>query len=184
MPLQGPGEHAKPLSVLGGEFLLAENTAGLWIADLKAIRCQSMLKTLQEAYDNRTCAKRPLLIPKTVLVGERIAQYELNLCDWPRLGFDVDQIGPQQLLVRSVPALLGSEIKNLEPLIIALLDAAEVDDLLHSIVHYSVMEVAFSTEDALQMIKNAPWEQYGKLYRQISMETLREILYRDRELHE
>lgn len=181
IPSQGPGEHARPLSVLKGEFLLAENPEGLWIADIKAIRCQAMLKALQDAYDNHTCVTRPLLIPKTVLVGERIAQYELNLCDWTRLGFALDQIGPEQLLVRSVPALLGSEIKNLEQLIIVLLDATEVNDLLKKIANHAVNDVSFSTEDALRMLKNAPWEQYGKLYRQISVETLREILYRDRE---
>ena len=176
---RGPLEHAKPLSVLGGEFLLAENPEGLWIADIKAIRCQSTLKALQIAYDNHTISRRPLLMPQTVSVGKQIEQYELNLCDWPRLGFELDQVGPEQLLVRSVPALLGASIQHLQKLMIALLEATDVNQLLDSISQYAIMDAHFSTEDASKMLQNAPWEQYSKLYRQISMDTLREILYRE-----
>jgi len=172
-------DQAKPLSIFGGEFLLAENTEGLWIADIKAIRRQSALKTLQVGYDNHAIMMRPLLMPKTISIGAQMAEYELKLCDWKRLGFELDQVGPHQLLIRAVPELLGAHLEQLETFIVSLLEASSSDQLLGIIADQVAVNAQFSTEDALHLLKTLAWEEYSTLYKQISMSALRAFLYRE-----
>ncbi len=176
-----PFEAIKPLSVLGGEFLLAENSQGLWIADLKAMYRQSLITSLAAAYDSHTVGMRTLLIPKTIFVGKQMSQYEAEVCDWKRLGFSVDQLGPEELLVRAVPELLGAELDNLENLITSLLSAATVDQCLESIVNHGVLNTHFSTIHAVELLKKLPYKEkaYRTCYKQISMNTLRTILYKE-----
>jgi DNA mismatch repair protein MutL len=179
-----PFEQVKPLCVLEGEFLLAENSEGLWIADLKAMHRQSIMKILQRSYDTQTVGMRPLLMPKTVAIGKYMIQYEAKLCDWTRLGFAFDQVGPEQLLVRSVPEFLGAQIENLEILIISLLGATDLDCCLEIMVKHAVFSVHFSTIDAVELLKKLPYKEkeYRTCYKQISMNTLRTLLYKEKAL--
>lgn len=175
----------KPLSLLGGEFLLAENKeGGLWIADIKAIRYQWTLKTLQEAYRNQTLFKKPLIIPKIISIGKEIASASFMEHDWASLGFEFDEIGPEELSLRAVPELLSLKIENLGELVIALLNIKvfDVNLYLEKIAHYASIDSDFSTMDALELLKELnvsnSSEQYKTLHKQISIETLRGILYK------
>lgn len=170
----------KPLSILGGEFLLAEHSNGLWIADIKAIRYQSTLQLLQDAYQDQTLSnsKRSLLMPKTVDLGEAITERAMHVCAWDRLGFEWNQIGPGQLLVRAVPAVLNAKMENIEALMMALCTAMDDDNRLEKMAHYVAEDKDFSTADALNLLNQISGEQYSKLYKQISIDVLRDIVYR------
>lgn len=176
----GFGEEVKALSILGGELLLAENAeGGLWIADIKRVRYQSTLKALQTAYDNHTLLKRPLLIPKMLALGAaQISQATLKSDEWARVGFEMDQVGPEELWVRAVPHLLSAKVDNLEILILALFSVSDAQARLEKIAHYVSVDSDFSTIDALALLKQVSFEEYHTLYKQISVDTLREILYR------
>src|SRR5438045_7440694 len=105
---------------------------------------QFILNALQSAYDTQTLGMRPLLMPKTISIGKHIMQYEAKLCDWARLGFGLDQVGPEQVLVRSMPELLGAQFENLEALIIALLGATDLDQCLEIMVNHALCSAHFS----------------------------------------
>jgi DNA mismatch repair protein MutL len=100
-----PLGHA--LAQLHGVYILAQNARGLVLIDMHAAHERITYEGLKATSASQGIRKQPLLVPFTLRVSRR----EADACaaqqeDFAALGFEIDRNGPEQLLVRQVPALL------------------------------------------------------------------------------
>jgi DNA mismatch repair protein MutL len=112
MPATAPGE-APPLGYalaqLHGVYILAQNTAGMVLVDMHAAHERILYEKLKTAVDERAIATQALLIPAVFQAAALdVAAVEEHPDTLTALGFDIAVVGPSQLAVRAVPALLQS----------------------------------------------------------------------------
>ncbi len=96
------------LAQLKGVFILAENADGLVLVDMHAAHERISYEHLKHSYGEQGIRSQPLLVPLTLAVSETEADEAEQRRDWfAALGFELDRQGPEQLLIRQVPALLA-----------------------------------------------------------------------------
>lgn len=95
------------LAQLHGVYILAQNAAGLVLVDMHAAHERILYERLKTVLDGEPTVQR-LLIPAVLTLGPAdFAAAEEHASVLQQLGFDTAPIGPQEIIVRSVPALLG-----------------------------------------------------------------------------
>ena len=95
------------LAQLHGVYILAQNAQGLVLVDMHAAHERITYERLKRAFDGEGIRTQPLLVPLGVAVSEREAQLaEDSAAVFRELGFEIDRLGPEQLVVRQIPALL------------------------------------------------------------------------------
>jgi len=104
-------EHIPPLGYavaqLHGVYILAQNSKGMVIVDMHAAHERIVYERLKQAMDSNGIVAQPLLVPATITVSVREAELVETHGDiFIELGFKVDRIGPEQLVIREVPGLL------------------------------------------------------------------------------
>jgi DNA mismatch repair protein MutL len=96
------------IAQLHGIYILAENAEGLIVVDMHAAHERIGYERLKNAHDGIGLHAQPLLVPITLMVGEREADVAEREADTlAALGFEITRAGPQSLHVRSIPALLA-----------------------------------------------------------------------------
>lgn len=96
------------IAQLHGIYILAENAEGLIVVDMHAAHERIGYERLKGAHDGIGLHAQPLLVPITLMVGEREADVAEREADTlAALGFEITRAGPQSLHVRSIPALLA-----------------------------------------------------------------------------
>ena len=108
----GAGGSAPPLGFalgqLHGVYILAQNASGLVLVDMHAAHERILYEKLKTVLDGRPSVQR-LLIPAVFSVSAKdMAAAEECAEVLEGMGFDVGAAGPQELAVRSVPALLAN----------------------------------------------------------------------------
>jgi DNA mismatch repair protein MutL len=106
-----PGE-APPLGFaiaqLHGIYILAQNAEGLVVVDMHAAHERITYERLKCSVDAGDLVSQPLLVPLSLAVSSREADLaETEQGFFRRLGFEIERMGPETLLVRAVPVLLG-----------------------------------------------------------------------------
>lgn len=106
------GESIPPLGYalaqLKGVYILAENAHGLILVDMHAAHERITYERMKCQYDVSGIQSQPLLVPQSLAVSEKEAGYaENNLEVFTQLGFVLERMGPETLLVRQVPVLLN-----------------------------------------------------------------------------
>ena len=93
---------------LNGVFILAQAEDGLILVDLHAAHERIGYERLKASWSQGHVQQQPLLVPISLAVSAREAdlaeERQALLAD---LGIDVDRTGPQRLLLRAIPAILG-----------------------------------------------------------------------------
>ncbi len=96
------------LAQLKGIYILAENELGLVLVDMHAAHERISYEHLKRSYQEDGIRSQPLLVPLTLAVSSPEADEAEQRQAWfSTLGFEIDRQGPEQLLVRQVPALLS-----------------------------------------------------------------------------
>ena len=96
------------LGQLHGIYILAQNAAGLVLVDMHAAHERILYEKLKTVIDGRPAVQR-LLIPAVFSVGAKdMAAAKEGTEVLAGMGFEIAAAGPQELVVRSVPALLAS----------------------------------------------------------------------------
>ena len=77
------------------------------MVDMHAAHERITYETLKQQADAKATASQPLLVPISIIVSRSEAEAAEQFCGvFASLGFDLDRIGDEQLVVRSVPELL------------------------------------------------------------------------------
>ncbi len=95
------------LGQLHGVYILAQNEKGLVLVDMHAAHERITYEALKETLAQQTQAAQPLLVPITLIVTEaevRLLEEHSKL--FRELGFDIESMGSDTLVLRSVPELL------------------------------------------------------------------------------
>jgi len=107
VPDTAPPPLGFALAQLSGVYILAQNQAGLVIVDMHAAHERIMYEKLKSALDRSEIPTQTLLIPATLRASRlELAVVEENAPALQRLGFEMAVLGPEALVVRSVPAPL------------------------------------------------------------------------------
>jgi DNA mismatch repair protein MutL len=103
------GEHplGYALAQLHGVYILAQAQGGLVLVDMHAAHERTTYERLKAALGNARIAAQPLLVPVAVHVSTADAdEAEAHLELFEQLGIELNRVGPTQVVVRSMPALL------------------------------------------------------------------------------
>jgi DNA mismatch repair protein MutL len=96
------------LAQLHGVYILSQNEQGLVMTDMHAAHERITYERLKERHDRGAVRSQRLLVPQPVRVSEAEADLaERRRGDLASLGLVVDRGGPEELVLREVPALLA-----------------------------------------------------------------------------
>jgi DNA mismatch repair protein MutL len=94
------------LAQLHGVYVLAQNSAGLVLVDMHAAHERILYEQLKKVLEGAPAVQR-LLIPAVLAMSAQEIATAFEYAEvLERLGFDIGQAGPNELIVRAVPALL------------------------------------------------------------------------------
>jgi len=128
---QEKGEQLIPplgfaIAQLHGIYILAQNAQGLVIVDMHAAHERITYERLKSALEGEGLRSQPLLLPVTMNISQREAEVCEDQADvLSNLGLEVDRLGEQSVVIRSIPVLLQRD--NAQQL---------VQDLLADLVMY------------------------------------------------
>lgn len=92
---------------LKGVYILAENQAGLIMVDMHAAHERITYEMLKQQMDENQINSQPLLVPVQINVSSNEAEVaESFATQFKALGFEIDRIGDEKIVVRSVAELL------------------------------------------------------------------------------
>lgn len=109
------------IAQLHGVFILAQNEHGMVVVDMHAAHERITYERLKVAYDEQGIASQPLLVPETIHVSQEQADIaEQQSQELSKLGFQLERLGPESLVIRQMPVLLRSA--NSEALVVKVLE--------------------------------------------------------------
>lgn len=165
----------KSFSLFNNEFLWTENAAGVSILDVKAARRVYLQQTLTDAYHAEGISQRPLLMPKSIMVGNNSKNIESERVDWGRLGFDISLGGHDIVLIRAVPRVLGAKMEHLSALLLKLFALTTVEQCIAVLIDYVVVEVFLPMEEIEALL--ADLKNRDQFYKQLTLEQFRAIFF-------
>ena len=90
-----------------GVFVLAENEQGLVLVDMHAAHERIVYERFKKQWQQDRLISQPLLVPMAITLEQsEIVVWESHQEIFNKLGFEMDSLGPEQLRVTAVPALL------------------------------------------------------------------------------
>lgn len=92
---------------LHGIYILAQNSEGLVVVDMHAAHERITYERMKQSWAEDRLVSQPLLVPVSMAVSQKEADLaEDNSNVFHRLGFQLQRMGPETLLVRELPVLL------------------------------------------------------------------------------
>ncbi len=95
------------IAQLKGVYILAENRDGLIMVDMHAAHERITYEALKQQIDNNQVKQQPLLVPLQINVSSSEAGAAESFdAQFKHLGFKIDRLGDEKIVVRSIPELL------------------------------------------------------------------------------
>lgn len=95
-------------------YILAQNADGLILVDMHAAHERVLYERLKQEYSAGQIASKALLMPETVAMTETEADCaEAHAALLAQLGLELSRSGPQQVMLRAVPAMLSGQAHDL-----------------------------------------------------------------------
>ncbi len=103
------------IAQLKGIYILAENSLGMILVDMHAAHERITYERMKSAWHGEGIISQPLLVHETVAVTlEQADAVEEFAEEIGQLGFAIDRMGPETVVIRNIPALLrGGNIADL-----------------------------------------------------------------------
>lgn len=128
------------LAQLHGIYILAQNREGLVLVDMHAAHERITYERLKSSWDVAKIHSQPLLVPHSMAISRREADYAEEHADlFQRLGFVLQRVGPESLLIRELPILLRHA--NVEQLVrdvladlVAVGDSDRIETVLNEVL--------------------------------------------------
>ena len=128
------------LAQLKGVYILAENVEGLIVVDMHAAHERIIYERMKTAHQESTLQSQPLLVPRSLQLSRKeVDCAELHADVFHRLGFALQRMGDENIIVREMPVILADA--NTEQLL-----RDVIADLLE---HGSSERIANSMDDIL-----------------------------------
>ena len=128
------------LAQLKGVYILAENVEGLIVVDMHAAHERIIYERMKTAHQESTLQSQPLLVPQSLQLSQKeVDCAELHADVFHRLGFALQRMGDENIIVREMPVILADA--NTEQLL-----RDVIADLLE---HGSSERIANSMDDIL-----------------------------------
>jgi len=90
-----------------GVFILAENTHGMVLVDMHAAHERVVYERFKHQWQEHQLVSQPLLVPMALsLEQSQVSVWQKHESLFLKLGFELEALGPEQLKVAAVPALL------------------------------------------------------------------------------
>ena len=114
------------LAQLHGIYILAQNAQGLVLVDMHAAHERVTYERMKQSWAAEGIRTQPLLVPETLVVTARdVRLAEEHAALLQELGFELSAMGPETLMIRSIPALLRhADVKALVQDLLADLNVA------------------------------------------------------------
>lgn len=107
-PASGVPRLGHAVAQIHGVYILAESASGLIVVDMHAAHERVVYEQLKRQYREAGVARQPLLMPVTATVTPAEADLVEERGELlEAVGLDVDRTGPEQIRLRSLPALLA-----------------------------------------------------------------------------
>ncbi|WP_088742457.1 DNA mismatch repair endonuclease MutL [Cobetia sp. QF-1] len=129
LPAQTVDDDTPPLGYavaqLHGVYILSQTSRGLVMVDMHAAHERITYERMkQHVHGGGHLEAQPLLVPVSLAVSSReMGTFEREPEAFTRLGVELDAAGPETLLVRQVPVVLGNA--DVEPLVRGMLEDLE-----------------------------------------------------------
>ncbi len=92
---------------LHGIYILAQNEAGLVLVDMHAAHERITYEWMKQTFNEGGVKSQPLLVPLSIAVNQKEAALTEEYANlFVSLGFEVQRIAPETIVVREVPTLL------------------------------------------------------------------------------
>ncbi|MGH8261284.1 MAG: DNA mismatch repair endonuclease MutL, partial [Steroidobacteraceae bacterium] len=118
------------LAQLHGVYIVAQSREGLILVDMHAAHERVLYERLKVDYAGAGVPSQHLLEPIVVHLKPHDLEAGLERrAEWERAGFEIDAMGPGQLAVRRVPAVLGS--RNVAETLQALFAGPQHEEAAH-----------------------------------------------------
>jgi DNA mismatch repair protein MutL len=165
----------KILSILGNKLLIAQRQDKIILLDITALRKKALLQQL--SYDRGTIN---LESPTTLQINQSI-NFNSEFATWClELGFGIDSMGPQTLIVRSVPRCLQAvnfDFKVLVPQLFDLWKTQAPVGECNQVIIDSVNHATTVTESqALRWLEGLSDTASKGLWRELNVDQLHELL--------
>lgn len=109
------------IAQLHGIYILSQNEHGMVVVDMHAAHERITYERLKTAYDEQGIPSQPLLVPETIHVSQQQADIaEQHAQELVKLGFQLERLGPESLVIRQMPILLRNA--NSEALVVKVLE--------------------------------------------------------------
>jgi DNA mismatch repair protein MutL len=124
------------IAQIGGIYILAQNQSGLVLVDMHAAHERVLYEKLKNDLHNQI-GIQTLLVPVVIHTNQlEIALLNDNQSILHDLGFDISVIGPEEICVRSIPAILSkSDPEQLVRSLLADLDEVGASGVVDSAKH-------------------------------------------------
>lgn len=104
------------IAQLHGIYILSQAEQGLIVVDMHAAHERIVYERMKIAYAQNQIASQPLLVPVSIAVSEKEADFaETYQTLFSSLGFELQKVSAESLLVRQIPVMLSN--KHVEQLV-------------------------------------------------------------------